>query len=448
MRKSEHIYSVSQLCHETRLLLEGTFLTITVEGEISNLARPASGHIYFTLKDNKAQVQCAMFKMQVRKIGFKPENGLKINFKARVSLYEARGNFQLIGEYMEAAGEGALRQQFDALKNKLSFEGLYDDKLKKALPTFATKVGVITSPSGAAIHDVLTVLSSRFPALPVLIYPVAVQGDNAKHEIVNAIELANKRNDCDLLVLARGGGSLEDLWAFNEEVVARAIAQSSIPIVSAVGHEVDYTIADFVADCRAPTPSAAAEIISPDQHQWVNHFNYLAQQLTEQLTNQLANKNQQLDYLQHRLKRTHPGTQLQMRAQQLDDCQARLLQTPVLQIQRDKLRLSELNARLRESDPIATLHALQKRLARAQHKLAQPLQQKLQQTRIRFTDCNKGLETLSPLATLARGYSITKHATNGSIINSIKHVNVDDKINIQLTDGSLTTRVDNIHGTS
>jgi len=445
MSDNQHIYSVSQLCHETRLLLEGTFLTLHIEGEISNISRPASGHIYFTLKDQKAQVQCAMFRSQVRKIGFKPENGLRILMKARVSLYEARGNFQLIGEHMEAAGEGALRQQFEALKQKLSFEGLFDVELKKPLPALAKKIGIITSSSGAAVHDILTVLNKRFPALPILIYPVTVQGDNAKHEITAAIELANKRNDCDVIILARGGGSLEDLWAFNEEIVARAINQSNIPIVNAVGHEVDFTIADFVADFRAPTPSAAAELVSPDQQQWLSHFSYLAKQLNDCVTSDLQEKNQHLKQLQHRLNRTHPGAQLEMHAQRLDDCQARLLQTPKHAIQQHQLRLAELSSTLLSHNPNQRINGFQKRLATLQQRLSTPLQYKLQQARLRFTTCNKGLETLSPLATLSRGYSISKRESDGGIINSIKQTQVGDNITLQLTDGILRTTVDGIN---
>lgn len=445
MHDNHSIYTVSQLCHETRLLLEGTFLTLVVEGEISNISRPASGHIYFTLKDDKAQVQCAMFRSQVRKIGFKPENGLRIQLKARVSLYEARGNFQLIGEQMESAGEGALRQQFEALKQKLSLEGLYDRELKKPLPELPQRIGVITSPSGAAVHDIISVLNSRFPALPVLIYPVSVQGDKAKHEVVAAIELANKRKDCDVIILARGGGSLEDLWAFNEEVVARAIHQSALPIVSAIGHEVDFSIADFVADHRAATPSAAAELVSPDQQQWLSHFDYLAKQLSRQLNTDVADKNSRLNQLQHRLKQTHPGAQLQMHAQRLDDIQTRLLQTPKQIIQRSQLTLSQLSARLLNNSPSRRIHTLQESLTAKQLSLTMPLQQKLQGLRIRFTDCNKGLETLSPLATLSRGYSIAKSEHDDRIINSVKQLNLDERITLQLADGQLKTRVEEIN---
>ena len=253
------IYTVSQLNRETGQLLSRHFLSIRVEGEISNLSTPASGHVYFSLKDANAQVRCAMFKNQRRRGGFKPENGKQVIVTAEVSLYEPRGDYQLIVEHIEEAGDGALRRAFDALKLKLSAEGLFDAANKQSLPALPKAIGVITSPSGAAIRDILTVLQRRFPAIPVIIYPTAVQGTNAQHEIAGAIAIANKSWQCDVLILARGGGSLEDLWAFNEEKVARAIATSSIPIISGIGHETDFTIADFAADLRAPTPSAAAE---------------------------------------------------------------------------------------------------------------------------------------------------------------------------------------------
>jgi len=444
MPNNQPIYSVSQLCRETRLILEGHFLTITVEGEISNLARPASGHIYFTLKDDKAQVQCAMFRTQLRKVGFKPNNGAQVTLKARVSLYEARGNFQLIAEQMETAGEGALRQQFEALKNKLANEGLFDGLLKKPLPSLAKKIGIITSPSGAAIHDILTVLKNRFPLIPALIYPVTVQGDTAKHEIVEAITLANKRNECDVLILARGGGSLEDLWAFNEEIVARAVHQSELPIISAVGHEVDFTIADLVADYRAPTPSAAAEAISPEQQQWIGYFEYFTQQLSQSLNANLADKRQRLETLKHRLKLSHPNTQLQRHAQRLDDYQARLVQIPQIVLQRNKLRLSVLSSQLLNNDPTRSIYSFQKRLELLYHRLPMSLQHTLRQSRIRFTECNKALETLSPIATLARGYSVSKRKSDGSIINSTKQLAVGEQISVQLTDGTLQTRLEEI----
>lgn len=444
MFDNKHIFSVSQLCRETRLTLEGHFLSIQIEGEISNLSRPSSGHIYFTLKDDKAQVQCAMFRAQLRKAGFSPSNGARIRLKARVSLYEPRGNFQLIAEQMESAGEGALRLQFEQLKNKLDTAGLFNPDDKKPLPRMVNKVGLITSSSGAAVHDILSVLNKRFPSIGVLIYPVSVQGDAAKHDISNAIELANKRQECDLLIVTRGGGSLEDLWAFNEELVAHAIHQSTLPIISAVGHEIDFTIADLVADLRAPTPSAAAEIISPEQQQVFNNFTQLGKQLSDSLKLTLSDKRSWLSVLQHRLNRSHPGAQLQAHAQRLDDCNARLIQTPSLFLPKQHLRVAQLRSALININPNHKIHHQQQRLSSQQQHLTDTMSHQLQQARLRFTNCNKGLETLSPLATLSRGYSISKHV-DGRVITSVKQVSVTDKINIQLHDGQLETRLESTH---
>ena len=290
-------YTVSELNRLTAELLAKHFLSILVEGEISNLSIPASGHYYFTLKDANAQVRCAMFRSHQRKQSVKPENGKHILVKAQVSLYEPRGDYQLIVESIEEAGDGALRRAFDALKLKLSEEGLFSLVHKKNLPTLPKTIGVITSPTGAAIRDILTVLRRRFAAVPVIIYPVAVQGDNAKYEISKAIVKANTLKQCDVLILARGGGSLEDLWAFNEEMVARAIYNSDIPIISGVGHETDVTIADFIADLRAATPSAAAEHATPDQHQWLIKFSEFENRLTNQLQRQVRQNQQKLDWL-------------------------------------------------------------------------------------------------------------------------------------------------------
>lgn len=263
------VYTVSRLNQEVRLLLENVYPLIWVEGEISNLSRPSSGHYYFSLKDQEAQVRCAMFRNTAIRLRFQPKDGMQVLVRARVGLYPARGEFQLIIEHMEDAGDGRLRRAFEELKHKLQREGLFDAARKRPLPVPPRRLGIVTSPTGAAIHDVLTVLRRRFPLLPVLIYPVQVQGEGAAEQIAAAIRLANERKEVDLLLVTRGGGSLEDLWAFNEEVVARAIYASEIPVVSAVGHEVDVTIADLVADQRAPTPSAAAEMISPDAGAWL-----------------------------------------------------------------------------------------------------------------------------------------------------------------------------------
>ncbi|MGE5241377.1 MAG: exodeoxyribonuclease VII large subunit, partial [Bacteroidota bacterium] len=273
------IYTVARLNREARAMLEGGFPPLWIEGEISNLSRPASGHLYFSLKDAQAQVRCAFFRQYQRTRGAALKDGLHVLARARVSLYEGRGDFQLIVEYLEEAGEGALRRAFDALKLRLAQEGLFDAAHKKPLPRLPRRVGIITSTSGAVLHDILTTLKRRFPAIAILVHPVPVQGEGAAERIAAAIRVAGQRRDCDALILARGGGSLEDLWPFNEEIVARAIHACPVPIVSGVGHETDFTIADMAADARAPTPTAAAEMLSPDQQEWLAQFARLENRL-------------------------------------------------------------------------------------------------------------------------------------------------------------------------
>ena len=300
------VFSVARLNREARAILEGHFPLIWVEGELSNLARPSSGHLYFSLKDEQAQVRCAMFKPRNQLLGFKPDNGMQVLARARVSLYEGRGEFQLIIEHMEEAGDGALRRAFEQLKSKLAAEGLFDAAHKKPLPVLPRRIGVVTSPTGAAIRDILSVLKRRFPAIPVLVYPVPVQGQGAAEKIAGAIRLAAQHGECDVLIISRGGGSLEDLWAFNEEVVARAIYDCALPVVSGVGHEIDFTIADFVADHRAATPSAAAEMVSPDQADWLQQLRGFELRLTQLLRAMLGRNRQQLVWLEQRLQQQEP----------------------------------------------------------------------------------------------------------------------------------------------
>ena len=291
------VYTVSRLNREAKAVLETGFPPIWIEGEISNLSRPASGHVYFSLKDAQAQVRCAFFRQHQRLLGIALKDGLHVLARARVSLYEGRGDYQLIIEYLEEAGEGALRRAFDALKQRLLQEGLFDVAHKKPLPRLPRRLGIITSPSGAVLHDILTTLRRRFPGIAVLVFPVPVQGEGAAEKIAKAIRLAGERGDCDALILARGGGSLEDLWAFNEEIVARAIYACPIPVVSGVGHETDFTIADMVADARAPTPTAAAEMLSPDQQEWLAQFARFEARLATGMQGRLRSRQQHLDWL-------------------------------------------------------------------------------------------------------------------------------------------------------
>jgi exodeoxyribonuclease VII large subunit len=343
--------TVTELNRATSQLLNEHLFSVLVEGEISNLSAPSSGHLYFSLKDSNAQVRCAMFKTQQRKLSFKPENGKQVIVKAQVSLYEPRGDFQLIIEHLEEAGDGALRRAFDLLKVKLSEEGLFSPATKQSIPALPGTIGIITSPSGAAIRDILTVLKRRFTAVPIIVYPVAVQGHNAKHEIAKAIALANEQQLCDVLILGRGGGSLEDLWAFNEELVARAIFASQIPIISAVGHETDITIADFVADLRAATPSAAAEHASPDQQEWLSKYSQINARLTELLQRQLSKKKETLSWLEKRLQQQHPGQKLLRNAQRLDEIELKLTQAIQIKIRHNNQVIAAKIATLWQYDP-------------------------------------------------------------------------------------------------
>jgi exodeoxyribonuclease VII large subunit len=309
------ILSVSDLNQQVRQLLEQSFAIIQVEGEISNFVCPSSGHWYFTLKDNRAQVRCALFRNRSRFLKYRPQNGDRVLLRAKVSLYEGRGEYQLIGEYLEAAGSGELQAAFEALKQKLQLEGLFDPKHKQTLPAIPQHIGVITSATGAAIQDILSVLKRRFPAIPISLYPAAVQGDGAPTQLIQALELANRSALCDVLILGRGGGSAEDLCAFNDEMLARKIFASTVPIVSAVGHEIDFSISDLVADVRAPTPSAAAELLSPDRDQLSQQFDIYHNRFSQLARQQLNQRQQQLEALRARLR--HPGQRLQDQSQRL-----------------------------------------------------------------------------------------------------------------------------------
>jgi exodeoxyribonuclease VII large subunit len=394
---SRTVYTVSRLNRETRFLLNECFGSLWIEGEISNLSAPASGHLYFTLKDAGAQVRCAMFRPQNRLLDFKPANGDHVLASAQVSLYEPRGDFQLVVETLEAAGDGALLRAFEALKQRLAAEGLFDQALKKPLPALPACIGVITSPTGAAVRDILSVLGRRFPAIPVVIFPVKVQGQDAAPEIVRALARAERFGECDVLVLARGGGSLEDLWAFNAESVARAIAACGIPVVTGIGHETDFTIADFVADYRAPTPSAAAEAVSPDAAEWRLRFQRLEAQLQQRVRALLDRHDRTLAFLDRRLNQVHPGPGLRTQSQRLD----------------------ELELRLRR----AVRRILENRSQRAAH-------------------LGHRLQAVSPLATLARGYSITRRLDDGRIVRSCRDVEPGDRLETRVSAGVLISRVE------
>jgi len=435
------VFSVSRLNREARALLEGAFPMIWVEGELSNLARPSSGHLYFTLKDAGAQVSCALFRSRGLRLGFRPAEGMQVLVRARVSLYEPRGNFQLIVEHMEEAGDGALRRAFEALKQRLHAEGLFDPDHKRPLPAIPACIGVITSPSGAAIRDVLTVLKRRFPAIPVIIYPARVQGEGAAADIVQALRTAAGRAECDVLLLTRGGGSLEDLWPFNEETVARAVYDCPLPVVSAVGHEIDVVITDFVADQRAPTPSAAAELLSPDARELLERLGRLSGRLQSAWQRQAAHRRERLGWLQRRMQQQHPGQRLQMQAQRLDELEQRLHLALGHRQRHLAARLRELAARLQQHTPRHRLRELEGRRRQLGHRLQRALRQALERHRQRLSELGRALDLVSPLATLERGYSITIKQPGGRVVRSARQLSVGDRIETRLAQGRVFSKV-------
>lgn len=367
---TREVYTPSRLNREARMLLERGLPALWVEGEISNLSRPSSGHWYFSLKDATAQLRCAMFRQKNQYVRFAPKDGMHVQMRGRVSLYEPRGDYQFLVDHIEEAGEGLLRRRFELLKTKLAAEGLFAEERKRPLPTLPRRIGVITSPTGAAVRDILHQLKRRFCGIPVLIYPVPVQGAAAAPAIASAIRFASTRSDCDVLILARGGGSLEDLWAFNEEVVARAIFECRIPIVSGVGHEIDFTIADLVADVRAPTPSAAAErVTTPDAAEWLRRFDQQERHLRATLQRFLTRHTERIGWLARQLTLTHPGIQVRQHAQRLDDLEARLLAAVDRKVGDAKNRTEWLDRRLQQVHPGIELRRKAQRLGELRQRL-------------------------------------------------------------------------------
>jgi len=436
------IISVSQLNRRAKQLLETHLPLLWVEGELSNVSTPSSGHWYFTLKDNDAQVRCAMFRNRNMMVRFKPQQGQHVLLRARVSLYEGRGDYQIIAEHMEEAGAGALQRAFDELKLKLAQEGLFDEAHKKALPSLPKHIGVITSPTGAAIHDILNVLSRRFPSIPVTIIPVAVQGKEAAPQIVKAIALANRANLFDIIILGRGGGSLEDLWPFNEEMVARAIFASKLPIVSAVGHEVDFTIADFVADLRAPTPSAAAELITPDSEEWLDKFIGFEVLLEEAIERKLAYLRQKLQWLRSRMR--HPKDKLEQQAQRCDSLEIRLKNAIQRALTNHQNRLNTLVIRQKPHHPQTRLLQLTQRFQLARQNLIKVQSQIFMQKQQQFSESVRMLNMLSPLKTLERGYSLSTLADSHTPITRSQQLKCGDKVKTQIAKGEFVAVVESI----
>tara|TARA_R110002050_G_scaffold9504_1_gene33024 strand:+ start:168077 stop:169585 length:1509 start_codon:yes stop_codon:yes gene_type:complete len=481
-RPVKEIYAVSRLVREARVALEGSFQLVWVEGEISNLAMPGSGHVYFTLKDEAAQVRCAMFKTRNRNVRFTPKNGMQVLVRVRVTLYEGRGEFQLVVEHMEEAGSGALQHAYEALKHRLGEEGLFDQAYKKPLPSLPTSIGIVSSPDGAAVHDILTVLNRRFPAARVILYPVAVQGSDSAKQIVQAINLANTRQECDVLIISRGGGSLEDLWSFNDENLARAIFACDIPVISAVGHEVDFTIADFVADVRAPTPSAAAELAVPDSIQCLakiqshsrrlhllmthrlqnerRHLHYLQQRLPQpqvtireqmqklvRLQQQLKrnclhilnDKRQKLDYWSVRLK--HPQQKIEIQHYKIETLTGRLQQAIQQKQEKIQTRVKDLNQRLQLKVPLPMINHQQDRVELLLKQLDVAIQKKITQYKANLGQQIRTLAAVSPLSTLERGYSIATRMDSGRVLHRADDAKPQEHINVRLGQGQLVCEV-------
>ena len=435
--KAQRVYSVSHLNLEAQGLLEGGFPLLWVEGEISNLARPASGHLYLTLKDDRAEVKAAMFRGRNRLLRFQPRDGMQVLVRARVTLYIPRGSFQLVIEHMEESGEGQLRRAFEQLRARLQDEGLFATERKRALPSMPRRIGVITSPTGAAVRDILRVLRRRCPQIPVLLYPSAVQGSEAPGQLRAALALANRRRDCDLLILARGGGSLEDLQAFNDEALVREVAASELPVISAVGHESDIALTDLAADLRAPTPSAAAEQASPDIQAFAGRLAVAHRRLARRMEQLLATLGERLHGLQRRL--VHPEKALQQHAQRLDELEGRLQrQWQRIRVDR-RQRLEQLERRLRAASPAARLVQLRQRLESLHRRLPGPVRRNIAERRRTLHQLGQRLHTASPLATLERGYSISLQEDH--VISSVEQVDMEAPLRTRLADGELESRL-------
>ncbi|WP_036989579.1 exodeoxyribonuclease VII large subunit [Pseudomonas vranovensis] len=435
------VLTVSQLNGRARVLLEDVFRNVWVEGEISNLARPASGHVYFTLKDSGAQVRCALFRQNAARVRQALRDGLAVKVRGKVSLFEGRGDYQLILDTVEPAGDGALRLAFEALKEKLGAEGLFSSENKVALPAHPQRIGIVSSPTGAVIRDIISVFRRRAPQVELTLIPTAVQGREAINQIVRALQLADSRG-FDALILARGGGSLEDLWCFNEEAVARAIAACVTPIVSAVGHETDVSISDFVADVRAPTPSAAAELLAPDSSDLQRRIDSLKRRLLLRIQSRLAHDRLRLDSLTRRLR--HPGERLRQQAQRLDDLDMRLRRAFEQRLNQRRERLARLDTRLAAQHPGRTLALLKQRLDSLAERLPRAMRETLKDRRQRLQAQVQTLHVVSPLATLGRGYSILLDE-RGQAIRNAEQTRNGQRLTARLGDGELQVRVEDNH---
>ncbi|MDC7699224.1 exodeoxyribonuclease VII large subunit [Vogesella indigofera] len=430
------VISVTSLNRMARDLLESGLPPMWIAGEISNLTLAASGHAYFSLKDERAQIRCVMFRNRLSGLGFRLQEGMQVELRGTVSLYEARGDYQINVDMMRSAGLGRLYEAFEQLKAKLAAEGLFDNHHKKALPGHPAAIGIVTSPAAAALRDVVTTLRRRMPSIPLILYPTPVQGDSAAAQIAAAIDAANLRQEVELLIVCRGGGSIEDLWAFNEEVVARAIARSTLPVISGVGHETDTTIADFVADHRAPTPTAAAELASPSREALQQGVDYAQRRLERALGRLLTDKSQQLDFLGRRLQ--HPGERLQRQRQLLQAQQQRLARASAQLLQARQRRLEQCQHRLQRIRP--DLARWQQVLARRGDQLRQLIHRHWQQRQLVLARHQATLAAINPEAVLQRGYAIVQQQ-DGSVVRSAAQLRAGELLHIRLAEGETTAVV-------
>jgi exodeoxyribonuclease VII large subunit len=434
------VYTVSRLNKEVRIALERGLGVIWVEGELSNFSQPSSGHWYFSLKDRDAQVRCAMFRVKNAALGFTPKSGQHVIARGRVSLYEPRGEYQLIVDHLEEAGIGALQREFERLKAKLAAEGLFASESKRSLPRFPRRIAVVTSPTGAAVRDVLNILARRYPPAAVLVHPTPVQGAAAVPAIVQALQLASARKDCDVLILARGGGSLEDLWAFNDERVARAIRACAIPVVTGIGHEIDFTIADFVADARAPTPSGAAELVAPDRVACLEALARMETRMTACMRRELRAVSSRFSNAGARLKQAHPGMRLAHQAQRLDDLEQRLAGAAAAVLHTRRHRLNDAVTRLVQRSPEHLVRRGGGREEVLRARLEHVAEQYLSRLSHRVALAKKSLEMASPLATLARGFAIVTRP-DGTLVTDARSVPAGEEVEARLASGRLRARV-------
>jgi len=433
------ILSVSELNSQCKKTLENNFPLIWVEGEISNYIRASSGHWYFTLKDKKSQIRCAMFKFKNSAIKFTPENGMLVTLQAKITLYEPRGDYQLICEFMELAGDGKLLREYEQLKQKLTQQGIFDQSYKKSLPDFPKTIGIISSADGAAVHDILQVLKRRSPSLKIVLYASQVQGSTAAIQLREALLLAIQQQQCDVLIIGRGGGSLEDLYAFNDEQLANDIFNCPIPTVSAVGHEVDFSICDFVADVRAPTPSAAAEIVSQDEQQWLQWLEQIQVRLFKLISNQIEHKKNELNWLKKQIK--HPASKFETLKQRLDELNYRHNQAIKNLLSQHIHQLELQNYRLNQYHPELQLKQNKDKLQQLYQRLCQAINYYLKREHEKLHSTIQKLDVLSPLSIMSRGYALVSNDETNQLVKSKNDVLIGNIVKIRFSDDYLLTKV-------